>query len=157
MLFDYETHKFERQGELSNKQTKHKDKPTSSSMSIYPANKQGRSLAYSPKWGHVAVATNYGKVSIRDFKDFDTKIQTLKNAEEWCEMMKYSPCEKYFATCSHDNQVYVYEIVDGKYTLYKNFNKHSSYVQAFDWSLDSTYIRSCDGAYEKLYFNVTTK
>lgn len=126
-------------------------------MSVYPGNKQSRALAYSPKWGHIAVASNYGKVSIRDFKDFDTKIQTLKNAEEWCEMIKYSPCEKYLATGSHDNQVYVYEIVDGKYHLYKNFNKHSSYVQAFDWSLDSTYIRSADGAYDKLYFNITTK
>lgn len=74
LLYDYVTHKFERQGEVSNKQTKHKDKPTASSMSVYPGNKQARAIAYSPKWGHIAVGSNYGKVSIRDFKDFDTKI-----------------------------------------------------------------------------------
>lgn len=30
-------------------------------------------------------------------------------------------------------------------------------MQALDWSLDSTYIRSACGAYEKLYFNVPDK
>jgi len=33
-----------------------------------------------------------GKVSIRDFNDFDKKIATLKDAGEWCEVIRYSPC-----------------------------------------------------------------
>jgi WD40 repeat protein len=54
--------------------------------------------------------------------------------------------------------VYVYETTeDGKYKLYKDFIKHSSYVQAMDWALDSSYIRSASGDYEKLYFNITDK
>lgn len=62
------------------------------------------------------------------------------------------------AVGSHDNHVYVYAIDDdGKYTMYKDFNKHSSYVQALDWAADSSYIRSASGDYEKLYFNIADK
>ena len=72
--------------------------------------------------------------------------------------MKYSPCENFFATGSHDNIVYVYKISEaGAYTLYKSFAKHNSFVTALDWSLDSSYIRSVCGAYEKLYFNIVDK
>ena len=46
---------------------------------------------------------------------------------------------------------------DGEYTLYKSFAKHNSFITAFDWSQDSSYIRTVCGAYEKLYFNITEK
>jgi WD40 repeat protein len=62
------------------------------------------------------------------------------------------------AVASHDNHLYVYAIDDeSKYTLYKDFSKHSSYIQAIDWAADSSYIRSGSGDYEKLYFNITDK
>lgn len=99
-----------------------------------------------------------GKVSVRDFNDFDRKITTLKDPEEWAEAIRYSPCENYLAVASHDNNLYVYSVSDdGKYELYKNFAKHSSYIQAFDWSADSEHIRTSSGDYEKLYFNVKDK
>lgn len=161
LLYDVETKKFERAGKISDHKSTKADKlkqVTASSQSIYPANQQARAIAYSKKHNHVAVSSNCGKVSIRDFNDFDVKIASLKDAEEWSEAIAYSPCEKYLAVGSHDNAVYVYEISDdGKYTLYKKFAKHTSYIQAIDWSLDSTYIRSGCGAYEKLYFNVAEK
>jgi len=106
----------------------------------------------------MVVCSNLGKVSIRDFSDLDKKIASLKESAEWCEVARYSPCEKFLATGSHDNNVYVYTVSDdGKYTLYKTFSKHSSFITALDWSADSTYIRSQCGAYEKLYFDVVNK
>ncbi len=97
-----------------------------------------------------------GKVSIRQFEDLDRKVKTLKDAEEWSEVIKYSPCARYLAVGSHDNAVYVYD-VENDYSLYTKFNKHNSFVTSIDWSIDSTYIRSVCGAYEKLYFNVKDK
>lgn len=99
-----------------------------------------------------------GKVSVRDFNDFDRKIASLKDAQEWCEVVRYSPDEKFLAFASHDNNLYVYSVSDeGAYTLYKSFAKHNSFITAFDWSADSTYIRTVCGAYEKLYFNIAEK
>ena len=161
MLFNTETHTVERIGKISDHKPKNPAKAksvTASSTSVYPANQQARAICYSEKRGHIAVASNMGKVSIRDFKDFEKKIATLKDAQEWCEVVKYSPCHNYLAVGSHDNHVYVYSISDeGEYKLYKDFNKHSSYVQALDWAADSSYIRSASGDYEKLYFDVTNK
>lgn len=125
---------------------------------MFPANQQGRAVAYSAKLGHLAIANNMGKVSIRDFADFDKKLGSLKEPQEWCEAVRYSPCNKFLAVASHDNHLYVYAIDDeGKYSLYKDFSKHSSYIQAIDWTADSSYIRSASGDYEKLYFNITDK
>lgn len=161
LLYDIESMKMERQGKVSDHKSANEKKlkaVTASSQSIYPANQQARAIAYNKKHNHIAIGSNFGKVSVRDFNDFDVKVASLKDAEEWCEAICYSPCEKFLATGSHDNSVYVYEISDdGKYTLYKKFSQHNSYVQALDWSLDSTYIRSSCGAYEKLYFNVVDK
>lgn len=97
-----------------------------------------------------------GKISIRSKDEINKKLKTLKDAEEWCEVMKYSPCEKYLAVGSHDNNIYVYD-VENDYELYCKFSKHNSFVTSIDWSVDSTYIRSVCGAYEKLYFNVVDK
>lgn len=97
-----------------------------------------------------------GKVSIRLKDNLDKKVKTIKDADEWCEVIKYSPCNKYLAVGSHDNAVYIYD-VENDYSLYAKFNKHNSFVTSIDWSVDSTYIRSVCGAYEKLYYNVKNK
>lgn len=160
MTFDYANRRFVRQGVISQKsqpknQAKAK-KVTASTLSDMPPNKQGRSVAYCSHNGHVAVSNNMGKVSIRMKDNLDQKVKTLKDAEEWNEVMKYSPCGKYLAVGSHDNHIYVYD-VSNDYSLYANFNKHNSFVTAFDWSADSSFIRSICGAYEKLFYNVKTK
>jgi WD40 repeat protein len=79
-------------------------------MSLYPANQQSRAICFSAKHNHLVVGSNCGKISVRDFNDFDRKIATFKDAQEWCEVARYSPCEKYLAFASHDNNLYVYSI-----------------------------------------------
>lgn len=160
MVFDYENKKFVRKGTISEKSTpgnaEKAKKVTASTLSVYPPNQQGRAVAYNKSRGHVAISNNMGKISIREKDDLDKKLKTLLDPEEWCEVLRYSPCEKYLAAGSHDNAVYVYD-VEKNYTLYQKFNKHNSFVVSLDWSVDSTYIRSVCGAYEKLYFNVKSK
>lgn len=161
MMYDFATHTFDRKGTVSDHKSSNAAKikaSTASSMSLYPPNQQARAICYSPKHNHLVICSNMGKVSVRDFNDFDKKLASLKDAQEWCEVARYSPCEKFLAVGSHDNNVYVYSVSDdGSYSLHKSFAKHSSFVTALDWSADSTYIRSVCGAYEKLYFNVPDK
>ncbi len=94
MIFDYEKRSFVTQGQIAKEPTKRADlakKVTASTLSQYPANQQGRSVAYNPLNGHVAVSNNMGKVTIRTKDDICTKIKTIWDAEEWSEVMKYSP------------------------------------------------------------------
>lgn len=161
MMYDFVTRQFERKGTVSDHKSQNAKKVkevTASSMSVYPANQQARAICYSAKHNHLVVCSNMGKVSVRDFNDFDRKIASFKDAQEWCEVARYSPCEKFLAFASHDNNLYVYNVADdGSYSLYKSFSKHSSFITAFDWALDSSYIRTQCGAYEKLYFNIADK
>jgi microtubule-associated protein-like 1/2 len=118
---------------------------------------------------HLAVASNDGKVTIReidwvkvdagDSAGLNTVIKTLfgklKKAE-WIEFMSYSPDEKFLGVGSHDNTIYLLN-VDADYSTYAKLSRHSSFITAFDWSLDSTWIRSVCGAYELLFWNVGAK
>jgi WD40 repeat protein len=74
-----------------------------------------------------------GKVTIRLRTDLDTVLFKLKDAEEWNEVIKYSPCGNYMAVGSHDNKIYIYDVKKG-YTLYYTCNKHNSFVTSLDWT-----------------------
>jgi len=68
--------------------------------------------------------------------------------------MRYSPNGQFLAVGSHDNGIYIYDT--DTYSL-KSSNKsmHSSYVVALDWSVDSSSLHSCCGAYELLFWTVS--
>jgi len=138
IVYDYSTRTFIKKGTVSDHKSTNAKKlkeVTASSMSIYPGNQQARAICSSTKHNHFVVCSNMGKVSIRDLNDLDRKVASLKDATEWCEVARYSPCEKFLAFASHDNNLYVYSVSDdGAYTLYKSFAKHNSFITAFDWS-----------------------
>jgi len=78
----------------------------------------------------------------------------LNDPQEWIECMSYSPSNDKLGVGSHDNFIYIYPInAEGVYSRCYKLKGHSSYISAFDWSLDSSYIRSNCGAYELLFFN----
>lgn len=161
MLFNTQTKQFVRGGKVSDKKEM-KDptkKSTAATASKMPPNKQARAVAVSQKHSHLVVCSNLGKVSIRAFEDFDKKIQVLKQPKQWCEVAKYSPCENYLAVGSHDNHLYIYEINPDthEYTLFATDQRNHAWINAIDWSADSSRIRTSSGDYEVLYFSVADK
>ena len=125
-------------------------------------------MAYLDSKKHLAVASNAGQVTIRivdwakvDACDsiglnnvFKTLFTELKKAE-WIEFMSYSPDAKWLGVGSHDNFIYLLDVAKSYGKVHK-LTGHSSFITAFDWSLDSKYLRSNCGAYELLFFNVET-
>ena len=158
MLYDFDNKRYLKKGTIGKKPIDRvrAKQSTASTLSVYPPNQQGRAIAHNPVNNHVAISNNMGKVTIRSIEDLDTKLFTLKDATEWCEVIRYSPQGDMLATGSHDNAVYVYN-VKNNYSLVVKFAKHNSFVTQLDWSKDQTYIRSVCGAYEKLYYNVAEK
>jgi WD40 repeat protein len=65
--------------------------------------------------------------------------------------MEFSPDGKYLAVGSHDNNIYIFEGMQCKFTL----KGHNSFIVALDWSIDSSFIRSNCGAHEVLYWAAT--
>jgi len=138
-------------------------------MSFQPPQNQSRGVCYGKRLGHLAVANNNGDVTIR--KDIDLvnlrqddaetlskvykRLKTGLKTKEWIEVVLYSPNEKLLAIGSHDNNIYVFETPT--YSKSHIYKKSSSYITCIDFDLDSKYIRSVDGSYELLFFDMKKK
>jgi len=72
--------------------------------------------------------------------------------KEWLEDIKFSPDNRYIAVSSHDNKVYVFAFTE--ITLHCTLAASSSFISHLDWSADSRYIRTNDGNYELLYYDI---
>jgi len=158
-MFDADTHELIRSGTISKNVSKKKEgDATTAKGDKYPPNKQGRAVAVSLKHQHLVVCSNFGKTSIRSLVDFDKKIISLKNAKEWSQCAAYSPDETMLAIGSHDCHVYIYKIDDeGKYSFYCQFKGSTIFITALDWSADSKFIRTNDGAHELLFYSIEDK
>lgn len=159
MLINATTKAVERTGKMAEAKSNNTKTCTASTMGVLAPNQQARAICYSKKHGHVAVSDNYGDVTIRKFDDFDSEVTQLNDAQEWNEVMRYSPCETMLAVGSHDNRVYIYDISEeGEYKKrFTTGEKITSFVQSLDWTADSKYIRTTSGSHEKQYFNVEEK
>ena len=105
----------------------------------------------------MAVSNNYGDVNIFDYNDFSKRLISLKRANEWNEVISYSPDGNYMAVGSHDDTIYIYLISQhGKYRHHATVSMvHSSAILALDWSFDSRFLRAVDQAYTKLFYIIT--
>jgi echinoderm microtubule-associated protein-like 1/2 len=148
MLWDADNHCFSKQVSVTDRREGQIRGKGASTLSKCPASQQSRAVATNADW--IAISGNDGKVSIRAKSDPSTECHLLKEAREWNECMAFSPCNTYFAVGSHDNYVYIYNVAD--WSCMGKLKGHSSFIVAFDWSCDSTYIRSNCGAHEILYF-----
>ena len=92
---------------------------------------------------------------MRAKSDPDTEVKLINDSLEWIECMAFSPDNSKFCVGSHDNSLYVYDVANS-FNLLGKLTGHSSFIVAFDWSQDGSYIRSNCGAHEILYFNMET-
>jgi len=79
MLINAETKTVERSGKVAGPKEGYKDKKsTASSMGVYTADLQSRSISHSKKHNHIAHSNNFGEIIIRDFDDFEKVICVQK-------------------------------------------------------------------------------
>jgi len=140
-------------GEVCNENAKPR-KGKASTLSRLAASKCARAIAYDQGTGNLAIGHNDGRVTIRSSKEaLDDVTATLQDSDEWIETMAYSPCGKFLAVGSHDNNIYLYNVGDN-YTHVGTGKAHKSFIVSLDWSADSTFIRTVCGAHELLFFTV---
>ena len=88
-----------------------------------------------------------------EMTDSPSKSKPFKRHEE-VQDIKFSPNGKQLAVASRDNNIYIYNVVNGRDFEFNGACRgHSSYVTHLDWSEDSTTLQSNDGSYELLYWN----
>jgi len=83
------------------------------------------------------------------------RAKAKSKTREWIQDMKFSPDGKWLAVGSHDNSFYLFDLTAGIAAMKsKACGKSSSFISHLDWSADSTYIRTVDGSYELLFYNI---
>merc|ERR1711935_202434 len=102
----------------------------------------------------LAVGFRNGEVRVYQTRDWKMVrcIKKPMTADEWIEDLKFSPNLRYLAVSSHDNKVYVFSFPN--LDLFSTLKGSTSFVSHLDWSVDSKAIRTNDGSYELLHYNV---
>ena len=97
-----------------------------------------------------------GTLRVYSYTQQKITLTYLKNiSKEWIEDLKFSPDGSKLAVGSHDNFIYVFDVLNAAMT-FKKMGASSSFITHLDWSIDSQSIRTNDGSYELLYYDVTT-
>jgi microtubule-associated protein-like 6 len=72
---------------------------------------------------------------------------------EWIEDLKFSPDGSKLVVSSHNNRMFLWDVPDFSKAP-RVFGQSTSFITHLDWSLDSGSIRTNDGSYELLYYDV---
>ncbi|PNI66240.1 EML6 isoform 4 [Pan troglodytes] len=87
--------------------------------------------------------------SVRDM----TEVVHIKDRKEVIHEMKFSPDGSYLAVGSNDGPVDVYAVAQ-RYKKIGECSKSLSFITHIDWSLDSKYLQTNDGAGERLFYRM---
>ncbi|CAL4174523.1 unnamed protein product, partial [Meganyctiphanes norvegica] len=111
-----------------------------------------RAAAFSPDGKYVAVGLRHGVFVILHADTLDEKMR-ISDRQEGRYDLKYSPDGRYLAVASNDNIVDIYDVADD-YGRCSELRRASSFITHIDWSNDSNFIMTNDGAGERLIFDV---
>lgn len=80
----------------------------------------------------------------------------IKDRKEVIHEMKFSPDGSYLAVGSNDGPVDIYAVAQ-RYKKIGECNKSSSFITHIDWSVDSKFLQTNDGAGERLFYKMPGK
>eukprot|EP00949_MAST-11_sp_MAST-11-sp1_P001809 g1809.t1 len=95
-----------------------------------------------------------GTIVILDAQNALEPITYLRISEEMISDVKYTTDGAHLVAGSHDGTIYIFKVIGESYQLVHQCKGHSSYVTRLDVSIDGNWIRSNDGAYELLYWDL---
>ncbi|EGW07847.1 Echinoderm microtubule-associated protein-like 6 [Cricetulus griseus] len=111
-----------------------------------------RSVSFSPDGSQLALGMKDGSFIVLRVRDM-TEVVHIKDRKEVIHEMKFSPDGSYLAVGSNDGPVDVYAVAQ-RYKKIGECNKSLSFITHIDWSLDSKYLQTNDGAGERLFYKM---
>ncbi|XP_007440803.2 echinoderm microtubule-associated protein-like 6, partial [Python bivittatus] len=111
-----------------------------------------RSVSFSPDGSQLALGMKDGSFIVLRVRDM-TEVVHIKDRKEVIHEMKFSPDGCYLAVGSNDGQVDIYAVAQ-RYKKTGECNKSSSFITHIDWSLDSKFLQTNDGAGERFFYRM---
>ncbi|MBN3309055.1 EMAL6 protein, partial [Amia calva] len=111
-----------------------------------------RSVAFNSDGSQLALGMKDGSFTVLRVRDM-TEVVHIKDRKEVIHEMKFSPDGSYLAVGSNDGLVDIYAVAQ-RYKKVGECNKSSSFITHLDWSVDSKYLQTNDGAGERLFYKM---
>lgn len=86
------------------------------------------------------------------FRDM-TEVVHIKDRKEVIHELKFSPDGSFLAVGSNDGLVDIYAVAQ-RYKKVGECSRSSSFITHLDWSVDSRFLQTNDGAGERLFYRM---
>jgi microtubule-associated protein-like 6 len=124
---------------------------TNSQLQILQLGVKARACAFSRDGSHIAIGTYDGRVKIVS-EDLVAEYADVAVAKSWIQVLQFSPHSDFLAVGGHDNIVYIMDTTT--FSIRGKGKGHTSFIQAIDFSVDSTKLQSCSGNHEMKFWDV---
>lgn len=98
-------------------------------------------------------------ITINGFSCFHrdmTEVVHIKDRKEVIHELKFSPDGSYLAVGSNDGFVDIYAVAQ-RYKKVGECNKSTCFITHLDWSVDSRFLQTNDGAGERIFYRMPSK
>lgn len=82
-----------------------------------------------------------------------TEVVHIKDRKEVIHELKFSPDGSFLAVGSNDGLVDIYAVAQ-RYKKVGECSRSSSFITHLDWSVDSRFLQTNDGAGERLFYRM---
>uniref|UniRef100_A0A4W4E451 HELP domain-containing protein n=1 Tax=Electrophorus electricus TaxID=8005 RepID=A0A4W4E451_ELEEL len=111
-----------------------------------------RSVSFNSDGSQLALGMKDGSFTVLRVRDM-TEVVHIKDRKEVIHELKFSPDGSYLAVGSNDGLVDVYAVAQ-RYKKVGECNKSTCFITHLDWSVDSRFLQTNDGAGERLYYRM---
>ncbi|XP_051957235.1 echinoderm microtubule-associated protein-like 6 isoform X1 [Xyrauchen texanus] len=113
-----------------------------------------RSVSFNNDGSQLALGMKDGSFTVLRVRDM-TEVVHIKDRKEVIHELKFSPDGSYLAVGSNDGFVDIYAVAQ-RYKKVGECNKSTCFITHLDWSVDSRFLQSNDGAGERYFYRMPT-
>uniref|UniRef100_A0AAR2JS34 HELP domain-containing protein n=1 Tax=Pygocentrus nattereri TaxID=42514 RepID=A0AAR2JS34_PYGNA len=111
-----------------------------------------RSVSFNNDGSQLALGMKDGSFTVLRVRDM-TEVVHIKDRKEVIHELKFSPDGSYLAVGSNDGLVDIYAVAQ-RYKKVGECNKSTCFITHLDWSVDSRFLQTNDGAGERLFYRM---
>ncbi|XP_074487309.1 echinoderm microtubule-associated protein-like 6 isoform X4 [Sebastes fasciatus] len=111
-----------------------------------------RSVSFNNDGSQLALGMKDGSFTVLRVRDM-TEVVHIKDRKEVIHELKFSPDGSYLAVGSNDGLVDIYAVAQ-RYKKMGECSRSTSFITHLDWSVDSRFLQTNDGAGERLFYRM---